>query len=119
MYAIHHNPKYFPEPFSFLPERWIESETNSVEDIAAARRAFNPFSIGSRQCSGRSLAYLQLKLSLAHILWRYNIRLAPDELDRGCGGPDLGAGRQRTDEFQMYDALGFGRDGPMVQFKLA
>ncbi|KAL6704672.1 hypothetical protein ACN47E_007954 [Coniothyrium glycines] len=119
MYAIHHREKYFPEPFSFKPERWIESAENPAETIAHARRAFNPFSIGTRQCSGRSLAYLQLKLTLAHVLWRYDLRLAPDECGRGGGSPELGIGRHREDEFQMWDALGFGRDGPMVEFKLA
>ena len=117
MYAIHHDPEYFPEPFTFKPERWIESSTNSTESIALARKAFNPFSIGSRQCSGRNLAYLQLKLTLAHMLWRFDMRLAPDEPNRGGGGPELGVGRERKDEFQLWDALGFGRDGPMVEFK--
>ena len=119
MYAIHHNPEYFPDPFSFKPERWIESIDNPAESIAIARKAFNPFSIGSRQCSGRNLAYLQLKLTLAHVLWRFDMRLAPDEPSRGGGKPGLGVGRERQDEFQLWDALGFGRDGPMVEFKMA
>jgi hypothetical protein len=29
----------------------------------------------------------------------------------------LGVGREREDEFQLWDALGFGRDGPMVEVK--
>ncbi|CAO2649685.1 Nn.00g009770.m01.CDS01 [Neocucurbitaria sp. VM-36] len=119
MYAIHHNPTYFPSPFSFLPERWIESPTNPPESIAMARRAFNPFSIGTRQCSGRNLAYLQLKITLAHMLRRFDMRLALDEPGRGGGRKGLGVGREREDEFQLWDALGFGRDGPMVEFKVA
>jgi hypothetical protein len=31
----------------------------------------------------------------------------------------MGVGRERWDEFQMWDALGFGRDGPMVQVRVA
>ncbi|KAF1846085.1 benzoate 4-monooxygenase cytochrome P450 [Cucurbitaria berberidis CBS 394.84] len=118
MYAIHHNPSYFAEPFAFRPERWIESANNSLESIAIARRAFNPFSIGTRQCIGRNLAYLQLKLTLAHLLWGLDMRLAPD--GPGCGGGrlGLGVGREREDEFQLWDAFGFGRDGPMVEFKV-
>ncbi|KAI4952799.1 hypothetical protein J4E91_003273 [Alternaria rosae] len=119
MYALHNNPAHFPAPFTFSPERWIESPSNSASSVAWARRAFFPFSIGSRMCSGRSLAYMQLKLTLAHLLWRFDLRLAPDESQRGGGKPGLGIGRERPDEFQLWDALGFGRDGPMVQVRVA
>jgi hypothetical protein len=30
----------------------------------------------------------------------------------------LGVGREREGEFQMWDALGFGRDGPMVEVRM-
>jgi cytochrome P450 len=118
MYAIHNNPDYFPDPFAFKPERWIESSSNPSEAIANARRAFNPFSTGTRQCSGRNLAYMQLKLTLAHLLWRFDLREASDEMGRGGGRMGLGVGRERDDEFQMWDALGFGRDGPMVEVRV-
>ncbi|KAF2032860.1 benzoate 4-monooxygenase cytochrome P450 [Setomelanomma holmii] len=117
MYAIHHSPDYFPSPFTFQPERWLDSASNPAEQIALARKAFNPFSIGMRQCSGRNLAYLQLKLTLAHLLWRFDVQEAEDEKGRGGGGERLGVGRERGDEFQMWDALGFGRDGPMVEVR--
>lgn len=47
MYAIHHDPNYLPEPFTFQPERWLESPDNPPEAIALACRASNPFSIGT------------------------------------------------------------------------
>ncbi|KAF2731922.1 cytochrome P450 [Polyplosphaeria fusca] len=118
-YALHHTPQYYPDPWSFTPERWIESDTTPRESVELARKAFCPFSIGMRQCSGRNIAYLQMKLTLAHMLYRFDMRLDPDEPGRGCGGPDMEEGRQRKDEFQLLDAFGFGRDGPMVQFKIA
>jgi cytochrome P450 len=117
MYAIHHNPTYFSDPFAFNPARWIESHSNPSEIIKLARKAFNPFSIGTRQCIGKNLAYMQLKLTLAHVLWRFDLRLAPDEPGRGGGRKGLGEGRERCDEFQMWDALGFGRDGPMLEVR--
>lgn len=113
MYAMHHNPSYFPDPFSFAPERWLDSTKD-----APGRKAFNPFSIGTRQCSGRNLAYMQLKLTLAHVLWRFDVRLAEDERGRGGGRVGMGVGREREDEFQLWDALGFGRDGPMVEVRV-
>lgn len=118
-YAIHHASEYFPDPWTFRPERWMESESVTSESIKLARKAFTPFSIGTRQCSGRNLAYLQLKLTVAHILFRFDLRIDPDNTTRGRGCPGMEEGREREDEFQLWDALGFGRDGPMIQFRKA
>lgn len=30
-YAIHYNPAYYPEPFSYMPERWLSSPSNSSD----------------------------------------------------------------------------------------
>jgi hypothetical protein len=30
----------------------------------------------------------------------------------------MGVGREREDEFQLWDALGFGRDGPVVEVRV-
>ncbi|KAF2872863.1 cytochrome P450 [Massariosphaeria phaeospora] len=116
-YALHHEARYFEDPWVFKPERWIESAANPPERIAHARKAFAPFQLGSRQCSGKHLAYLQLKLTLAHVLWRFELRVAPGEMGRGAGGKGLGVGRERVDEFQLWDAFGFARDGPMVEVR--
>jgi hypothetical protein len=62
---------------------------------------------------------MQLKLTLAHVLWRYDVRLASDEMGRGGGMVGMGVGREREGEYQMWDALGFGRDGPMVEVRVA
>ncbi|KAI8932549.1 hypothetical protein NX059_010724 [Plenodomus lindquistii] len=117
MYAIHHDPTHFPSPFTFDPERWIESPSNPAEKIAVARKAFNPFSIGTRACSGKNLAYMQLKLTLARLLWRFDFRLAEGDESRGGGAEGMGVGRQRQGEYQLWDALGFGRDGPVVELR--
>lgn len=118
MYPLHHNPEYYSDPWSFRPERWLESETDP-ESIARARKAFAPFMMGTRQCSGRVLAYLQMKLTLAHILFRFDLRLSPEDNGLGGGSPDLEEGRHRRDEFQLIDAFGFGRDGPLVEVRVA
>ncbi|KAJ9640085.1 hypothetical protein H2199_006319 [Coniosporium tulheliwenetii] len=106
-YSIHHSEDYYPDPWSFRPERWIVDEKAGVtpEAVALANRAFCPFSLG-------------YKLALAHVLWRYDFRQAPGET-LGEGSPDLEEGRRRVDEFQMIDYIGVAREGPMVEFRLA
>ncbi|ORX93976.1 benzoate 4-monooxygenase cytochrome P450 [Clohesyomyces aquaticus] len=118
-YSIHHNALYHPSPFTFSPERWIPSASNPESTIDAAKRAFEPFGLGSRACVGKNLAYLQLRLTLAHLIWRFDVRECEEERGVGGGREGLGVGREREDEFQLWDALGFGRDGPVVQVRRA
>ena len=40
--------------------------------------AFNPFSLGPRNCIGRNLAYLEMRLTLCYLLWTFDIN-APGE----------------------------------------
>lgn len=119
-YSIHHNSDYYPDPWSFRPERWLVDEKAGVSQASVdlAYRAFCPFSLGVRACIGKNLAYLEYKLALAHVLWRFDIRQAEGET-LGEGGPDLGEGRQRVDEFQMVDFIAAMKEGPMVEFKAA
>jgi cytochrome P450 len=37
--------------------------------------AFQPWSVGVRNCIGRNLAYAELRLILAKVLWHYDIEL--------------------------------------------
>lgn len=118
-YAIHHNAKYFPQPFEYRPERWIINSPNVTEqDVDLARSAFCPFSIGPRGCIGKGMAYMELRTTLAMTLFMYDMRLAPGSR-LGEGRPDWEWGRQRVGEFQLKDTFtsqNFG--GPLVQFRM-
>lgn len=145
-YAIHHNPAYYPDPWAFSPERWIagpgtstsigggenENEKEKAEEkeggredsgkdgrdtLTLARRAFCPFSLGVRGCIGKDLAVREYKLALAHVLWRFDVRLAAGET-LGEGGPGLEEGRRRVDEWQMVDCMGVMRKGPLAEFRV-
>lgn len=48
-YAVYRDPKLWRNPDEFHPERWL----GDPEYINDARKAFNPFHIGSRDCVGR------------------------------------------------------------------
>ena len=51
----------------FDPSRWL-----MVEGTAKRISAFNPFSLGPRNCIGRNLAYLEMQLILARLVWHFN-----------------------------------------------
>jgi cytochrome P450 len=101
IYAMHHNAEYFPEPYSFRPERWIASMDNPKEKIDAARVTFIPFSTGPRGCVGKPPAMKELTLTLSRILWSLDFKTVEGEEGKlRKGGPGLGAGRERRDECQ-------------------
>ena len=45
-YMMHTDPQVFPEPFNFIPERWL-GDYDALMD-----RNFVPFTKGSRNCLG-------------------------------------------------------------------
>ena len=65
------NPKYFPHPEDFRPERWLEKEEKDVRD----QLAFLPFSAGAKRCIGEQLAYLEAKSFIAEIIQKFKINI--------------------------------------------
>jgi cytochrome P450 len=74
LYTIQRSPKYFVDPASFRPERWLEgAEENGFE--GDNRSASRPFLIGSRACIGRHMAQQSIRLITAKLLWKYDFEL--------------------------------------------
>ncbi|OCK92438.1 cytochrome P450 [Cenococcum geophilum 1.58] len=84
----------------------------SRESVELAHWTFCPFSLGICRCIGKNVEYLELKLVLAHILHRFDMRLAATDMNLGGGNPDLEGERHRLDEFQLVDYIGVARNGP-------
>lgn len=130
-YVLHHDEDAYPDSFSFRPERWIaaasvkthlrESLTlQEPEQVARAREAFCPFSLGSRGCPGKTLAYMELCLALAHVLWTFDVRRPPD-VEQPSVRSEEHARRHglqwREDEYQLKDVFITDRAGPIIQFE--
>lgn len=62
-----------------------------------------------------AMAYLELTVALARVIWLYDMRLAPGS-HVGEGSTDLEFGRHRSREFQLKDTFTSAKDGPMVEF---
>jgi len=57
LYAVHHEEKLFPDPFSFRPERFINEHGQFVKSEHVI-----PFAVGKRFCLGEPLARMELFL---------------------------------------------------------
>lgn len=70
IYTAHRNPKFFPDPERYLPERWLG------QGMKQAQSTFIPFSEGSRGCIGRNITYIEQMVLLATLVHRYDLKLA-------------------------------------------
>ncbi len=71
-WVLHRDPRFFPDPLRFDPERFSPEAEN-----ARPKFAYCPFGAGSRQCIGESFAWTEAILVLATIAQKWKLRLAP------------------------------------------
>ncbi|THG96803.1 hypothetical protein EW145_g7714, partial [Phellinidium pouzarii] len=92
MYALFRDPRYFsPAPEEFWPDRWLPDnmkkrtpkqalDANSMahkteSGITMNAAAFFPFSYGPANCAGRSLALIEMRMVIAVLVQRFDMRL--------------------------------------------
>jgi cytochrome P450 len=74
-WVMHHDARFFPEPFEFDPERW-------TPDARESRPKFSyfPFGGGPRVCIGEQFAWMEGVLLIATIAQRWKMRLAAGQV---------------------------------------
>jgi cytochrome P450 len=65
-FLVHHDPAIYPDPYSFRPERFMESEGGQ----APGTYTWLPFGGGRRRCLGASFAMLEMKIVLRAVIER-------------------------------------------------
>ena len=84
-YASNRSPSNFPvDPARFDPTRWLEPDGT----LSKQSFAFYPFSLGPRNCIGRNLAYLEMRLILSRLLWHFDLESAGKALNRETAGDE-------------------------------
>ncbi|KAK2006445.1 cytochrome P450 [Colletotrichum eremochloae] len=74
-YVAFTHPDNWARPTEFIPERWLHPEDPQWKDDK--RDVHEPFSYGPRNCIGKNLAWLELRLLLAKTLWHYDLEMCP------------------------------------------
>lgn len=72
-YSIHRDPKAYPDPEVYKPERWL------AEDAKELQPHFLTFSAGARGCIGRNITYLEQTVVLASLVHRFDFELINDD----------------------------------------
>jgi cytochrome P450 len=72
-YSVHHDARNFTEPDLFLPERWINKcDGDGRLYMMHNTEAFLPFSYGPRNCIGKQLAMIEMRMITARLVQKFN-----------------------------------------------
>jgi cytochrome P450 len=73
-YVVHRDPRYFPDPLTFNPDRW----TSELE-ATLPRGAYFPFGPGGpRQCIGESFSWTEGTLVMTTLAQKWRMRFVPE-----------------------------------------
>ncbi|XP_055351556.1 cytochrome P450 3A24-like [Paramacrobiotus metropolitanus] len=66
IYAIHHDPEYWPDPETYNPDRFSHENKHNIKPYT-----FQTFGQGPRNCVGMRFAYYEIKLVMVNILRKF------------------------------------------------
>ncbi|XP_069950512.1 cytochrome P450 9e2 [Cherax quadricarinatus] len=69
-WSLHHDPRYWPEPEVFLPDRFLPENKTNITSFTHM-----PFGMGPRNCIGMRFALMKVKVALAKLLLKAEIHL--------------------------------------------
>jgi cytochrome P450 len=81
LWAMHRHTRFWSEPETFQPERWLEAVPDGCDRLAVPR-AFIPFGSGPRACVGKRFAQIEAATVLKEALTRFRLLepVGPDPL---------------------------------------
>ncbi|PMD39569.1 cytochrome P450 [Hyaloscypha variabilis F] len=71
-YVTARSAKYFKDPDAFIPERWLDPE--GTDNLAAS----SPFLLGPGLCLGINMAWMELRILIAKMVFWFDFELAGD-----------------------------------------
>ncbi|MCW3099085.1 MAG: Cytochrome [Chthonomonadaceae bacterium] len=73
-YVTHHDPRWYPDPMRFDPDRWTPEAQEQRPKFA-----YYPFGSGPRVCIGEGFAWMEGILLIATLAQRWQLRLVADQ----------------------------------------
>ncbi|XP_037578834.2 cytochrome P450 3A24 [Dermacentor silvarum] len=75
LYQIQRDPRFWLDPLQFNPDRFAPENEDQL-----IKMALMSFGVGPRNCVGKSMAMLKLKLAMAKLLLKYRLELGPSQM---------------------------------------
>ncbi|CAB5356645.1 cytochrome P450 [Rhizophagus irregularis] len=75
-FAVHHDPKYWDNAYTFDPERWLTNEKRSNQ------YSYIPFSVGPRNCVGQNFSIMEQRIIIAMFLLKYEWSLPKNSIHK-------------------------------------
>lgn len=73
-WVLHRDAAIFPDPDTFIPERWILGEgTQSEDQLRDMNRSFLTFGYGTHTCSGKHISIMEVTKLMVNLFLRYDI----------------------------------------------
>jgi len=73
-YLLHHNPKFFPNPETFDPDRFSPERKEQIP-----QHAYLPFGAGPHVCIGNQFALMEMTLIVATVMQGWTVERAPQQ----------------------------------------
>lgn len=71
-YLMHRDPRFWPEPDRFRPDRWLDAAGDFTDKIVP-RGVYFPFGFAARKCIGDRFALTEAALALLHLGRRWHV----------------------------------------------
>ncbi|WP_260334651.1 cytochrome P450 [Streptomyces beigongshangae] len=72
IYAMHRDPRWYPDPERFDPDRWLPERSHG-----RAKETYAPFGTGARKCIGDRFALTEVTVALAVLCQRWRLTPVP------------------------------------------
>ncbi|EXJ70268.1 uncharacterized protein A1O5_06336 [Cladophialophora psammophila CBS 110553] len=103
-WALAYNADTYPEPEVFRPERYLMEDGRTEEEVDKSKGGYWAFSTGPRKCPGMKMAYQELYLTVARLVYLFEMTPEkPEELE---------------ENFKLLDHFNVKKKGPFVSFNL-
>lgn len=73
-HAMYTHKDNFKMPYKFIPERWLGDARFENDQ----RQCVQPFSIGTRDCVGKNMAYHEMRHIIGRVLFNFDLELCPE-----------------------------------------
>ncbi len=83
LFSMQRDARYFsPIPDDFWPDRWLSQESYTLpsgeiippSNVVNTKGVFLPFSIGSQNCVGKSVAMMEMRAILCAIVQQFDVK---------------------------------------------